>query len=198
MARHYLLKRTGLGSPSCYAVLIFHDYITNKYMLITNKETDMLALETKGLITQADFVILDSVDEMIALYDLLELTNPERSFRGTIDGLISSIVEMCFFKRCAQEELDTYLETNYFVHKLPNAVIAKQWNVVIVHASGGSEVVDRRKNRRNPKEIIETLARNIWYQLSTYQLYDPHGTLMFGYDPTAPDGSIEIRLRRLR
>lgn len=145
----------------------------------------------------AEFIILDCLDEMIALEEVHRLACPDLAFHWSIKRMVGTIVELCVFRNVAKEEIDLYSKTNYFLAQLPSEMRMDKWRIYLVHADGGVDITDRRQDRRTVHKIVHDLAHNIRQQIEAYKLYDKEGNFLYEYDPIVPEGSLEIRLRRL-
>lgn len=148
-------------------------------------------------IAQAEFIILSSDDEMIALEEVFRIACPTYDYRKYVGDVVTAVVELCHHERTAKEEIDFYAKTSYFLTMMPNDILSKHYAIYTVHVDGGVDTTDHRQDKRSVRQILAALAHNLRRQLALYQLYDEHGNLMFEYDPAVPFGSLEIRLRRL-
>jgi hypothetical protein len=147
-------------------------------------------------IDQAEFVILASDEEMIALEELFALACPKRDFRQGTKWLLSKIIEMCACRREAEVDIDVYSQTNLFFACLPDEITRGHYRIYPVDSQSVVHPAPKRKDPRTPKQIVGDLARNLCFQLRCYDLYSETGNLVFEYDHIVPAGSLEIRLRR--
>jgi hypothetical protein len=153
-------------------------------------------MQTNLTIAQADYIILASDAEMIALEEMFILAGEGDHFRTTIEVLLDTILELCYTRREAEVEVDVMM--NYLMARLPYKVYDKHWHHYIVHLDGGIDTTDRRKDKRSMRAIVHQLAHNLRVQLDSYQLYDKHGVLMFEQDRyRSSESSLEIRLSRV-
>ncbi len=144
---------------------------------------------------QEHIIILDCDEDMAALKEIFDVTEPHLEFRHIVHRMLAEIVNDCYVKSLASR--DVAISTNFYISQL-GSIPDCPYSAYICHASGGVEIPDQFKNKRSARDIIKSLAENIRTQLKTFNYYDANGILTVELSPEIPWESLDIRLRRIR
>lgn len=123
-----------------------------------------------------ELVLIGCDDDMLALKEIFEVVDPDRMFCFAVRPLLEVILEDCQNRHEAAINVDLGWCTNWYMSRIMH-IPAYPYHSYFVDGNGNVDTSNRLYDKRTIRQIIRSLAKQIYQHLAGYKLYDRHGNL---------------------